>query len=134
MTPISRRAFLGYAAAGLAAAPLAMQSARSAFAADAATGSWPHLKEAIVINNLGFLNDPNLGGDPMGARVSAGSVVARALEDALDSGLTAVNATIGYTAGPMDPFEHSVREIAAWNQLIRSHPGARPCCPQSCCS
>jgi len=122
MNSIKRRTFLGYSAASLAAAPLLMTGARWAFAGAAESGTWPHLREAIVINNLGFINDPNQPADPMQGRTSASSVSPRALRDAVASGMTAVNATIGYTAGPMDPFEHSVREIAIWNQLIQSHP------------
>jgi len=121
VTSIKRRKFLEYSAASLAAA-LTAPGVRTVFAAGAGSEPWPHLKEAIVINNLGFLNDPNLPSDPMQGRSSASSVGPRALQDALASSMTAVNATIGYVAGPMDPFEHSVREIAIWNQLIRNHP------------
>jgi len=122
MNLINRRTFLGYSAATLAAAPLVMTGARWAFAGAVEPGIWPHLKEAIVINNLGFINDPNLAVGAGAARKEASSVAGRALQDALASGLTAVNATIGYTAGPMDPFEASVRDIAVWNLLIKSHP------------
>lgn len=124
MTSMKRRTFLGYSAASLAAAPLVMTGSRWAFAGQAEPGTWPHLKEAIVINNLGFINDPNIPADPMQGRTSASSVAPRALQDAVASSMTAVNATIGYVAGPMDPFEHSVREIAIWNRLIQSHPDA----------
>ena len=118
---MGRRQFLGCSAVGLGAA-LATPASRMAFAASATSDTWPHLKEAIVINNLGFINDPNLAVGAGAARKAASSVAGRALEDALASGMTAVNATIGYTAGPMDPFEASVRDIAVWNLLIKSHP------------
>ena len=51
------------------------------------------------------------------------SVDARALADARPPGLTAVNVTLGYVAGPMEPFEHTIREIGRWDRILRRHPG-----------
>jgi len=48
----------------------------------------------------------------------------RALSDALASGTVAVNTTIGYVAGPQEPFEYSVSEVARWNRIMRNHPEA----------
>ena len=36
-------------------------------------------------------------------------------------GLTAVNVTLGYTAGDMEPFEYSVRDLAEMDALIRAN-------------
>lgn len=120
MSSIKRRTFLHYSAAGLAAAPLLMTGAASALAG---SKKWPHLKESIVINNLGGIDNPNLWlKSPDKKRVSGKSLDPRALKDAHASATTAVNVTIGYVGGPMEPFEHSVKEIARWNQLVRRHP------------
>ena len=117
MSSIRRRMFLEYSALGLAA-PLFMSGAATALAE---SKKWPNLKESIVINNLGFIDDPNLWLSQKQNRGSVDSVVPRALRDIRASSTTAVNVTIGYVAGPMEPFEHSVKEIASWNQLVRRH-------------
>jgi len=70
----------------------------------------------IVVNALGGLNDPNLD-DPDRAAVSP-----RILKDAHASGLTVVNCTIGYVAGPQEPFQDSVAEVGQYDALIRAHP------------
>ena len=120
MTLIRRRTFLARAAASVAAAPVLMSGARAAFAGDK---QWPHLDRSIVINNLGFIDNPNLRLQSANTnRNSAGLVDPRALSDLLASSTTAINVTIGYVAGPMEPFEHSVKEVATWNQVIRRHP------------
>ena len=118
MGSIKRRKFLEYSAAGLAA-PLLMSGAAAALAG---SKKWPHLKEAIVINNLGFLDDPNLWLSQPQDRGFTSSVVPRSLSDLRASSMTAVNVTIGYVAGSMEPFEYSVKEVANWNQLLRRHP------------
>ncbi|MDN3922780.1 dipeptidase [Roseateles violae] len=82
----------------------------------------------LVINALGTLDNPNLQFAPGAADRaklaygnSAAGVDARSLADALASGLTAVNITLGHVAGSDDPFETTVRDIASWDALIRSH-------------
>ena len=69
----------------------------------------------IVVNALGGLGDPNIEHetDPFSPRV---------LAEARASGLTAVNTTLGYVAGPGDPFEKSVRDVAEYDRLLRGHP------------
>lgn len=109
---MKRRLFLQGSLGGLA----------SSFAASgsyAAIDTWPGFDDAIVINNLGFLKNPNIPGNTMSEPVT--SLDKRTLLDAKASGMTAVNVTIGYVAGPMNPFEYSVNEVAFWNQLIRTH-------------
>ena len=69
-----------------------------------------------VINALGGLNDPNLPEPPRA------EMTPRILRDARASGTTAVNVTVGFVAGPMEPFQHSVAEVAQWDALIRRHP------------
>ncbi len=99
-----RRAFLGLAAAAVAAPGLAIAPD------DPMAGK-------IVINGLGGLEDPNAAGrqtDPFSPRV---------LAEAHASGLTAVNCTLGYVSGPKDPFEQSVGDIADYDALLRRHAG-----------
>jgi membrane dipeptidase len=87
----------------------------AALATPAAAASDP-LKGMIVVNALGGLNDPNFPEPPRPA------LTPRILADARASGTTAVNITIGYVAGPAEPFQASVAEAAQWTRLIREHP------------
>ena len=36
--------------------------------------------------------------------------------------MAAANTTVGYVAGPRDPFESSVADVSRWNRIIREHP------------
>jgi membrane dipeptidase len=101
-----------------------MHDRRSFMAMAAAAAATPVLAELapadplagkIVINALGGLGDPNIDGegDPFTPRV---------LAEAHASGLTAVNTTLGYVAGPGDPFEKSVRSVAEYDAFLRAHP------------
>jgi membrane dipeptidase len=103
---IDRRGFLagiaavsGCAAAGPQVAGGAMDGANS---------------DMIVVNALGGLGDPNHPGVP--------GVSPRVLAEAHASGLTAVNVTLGYVAGPRDPYEYSVDDIAETDAMVRAHP------------
>jgi membrane dipeptidase len=107
-----RRAFI--AAAG-AAAVLPMLSAARSRASD-----------RLIVNALGGLDDPNL----WGVENATGSALPdirreplspRVIADARASGMDAVNVTLGYVAGPMEPFEYTVAEIAVWDWRIRHH-------------
>ena len=91
---------------------LAWSSAARATPAAAATPD--PIGRMIVINALGGLVDPNHD-EPRRAAVTP-----RILKDARDSGMTAVNWTIGYVAGPQEPFQHSVAEIGQYDALIRA--------------
>ena len=44
------------------------------------------------------------------------------LADAHASGVTAINITLGYVAGPEEPFEATVRDIATTDRMIRENP------------
>jgi len=87
----------------------------AALATPAAAASDP-LKGVIVVNALGGLSDPNFPEPPRPA------LTPRILADALASGATAVNVTVGYVAGPAEPFQASVAEVAQWTRLVREHP------------
>jgi membrane dipeptidase len=123
-----RRLFLSLAAAAIAVPQLA--TARSGASqqrmTQARAGSWDN---ALIVNALGGLEDPNpRPGEPAPTQsnptpgLEPTSIDARALREAHASGLTAVNVTLGYTAGAMEPFEFSVRDIAQMDALIRAHP------------
>ncbi len=110
MRQLDRRAFLGLTAGLL--------TARAVLADSVTPGQW---SDAVIVNALGGVEDPNpsAGGDPSSRdHWIHGS---RALRDALASGLTAVNCTLGYVAGDSEPFESSVREIADTDEKIRAN-------------
>jgi membrane dipeptidase len=83
---------------------------------------WPG---TLIVNALGELGNPNLSLRPPGQAVAATSdrqVDARVLREAHASGLTAVNVTLGYVAGDMDPYEFTIAEIGRWHRILRQHP------------
>jgi membrane dipeptidase len=112
MTTIDRRTFLA-GVSWAAAASLLPWDARGAVQASAGTRNG-----SIIVNALGGLGDPNLGSNALVPELTP-----RVLAEAHASGLTAVNITLGYVSGPDDPFEASVRDIAATDALVRSHAG-----------
>ncbi|WP_420634384.1 dipeptidase [Candidatus Palauibacter sp.] len=118
---MARRTFLG-AAAGLA---LAATGVAGRVRASGAGRAQPDL---FVINMLGGIRNPNRRGSrgPFGGAPADGPLTLdeRALSDALASGTAAANTTIGYVAGPEDPFEYSVADVSRWNRIIRAHPEA----------
>jgi membrane dipeptidase len=123
-----RRTFLRLAALGVMAGPGALARPDGPAGRDArqpspaATGDLDH---AIIVNALGGLDDPNaeLAAPPPGGAAAGGRIVIgpRAIRDAHASGLTAVNVTLGYVAGPEEPFEYTVRTIGEWDRAVREH-------------
>ena len=113
---IDRRGFLMATTLGAAAAALpAMQATRAADRpGDGATGAEP--RRRLIVNTLGELCDPNVETDSL-----VPSLTPRVLAEAHASGLTAVNVTLGYVSGDEDPFEASVRDIAATDAVVRAH-------------
>src|SRR3546814_6397387 len=93
----------------MAAAPVAASAARAGL-----TPSRP-----LIINALGELSDPNFWGEETGELASD-----RVIRDAIASGTSAINLTLGYVSGEEDPFEVSVRDIARWDEAIRRHPAS----------
>lgn len=113
---LDRRAFLAFAGAGAAALPSVLAAHPGHRASD-----------MIVVNALGGLSNPNVL--PQGPDAGTGiagterrGIGQRVIDDARASGLTAVNVTLGYVAGDMEPFEHSVREIGTWDARLRQRP------------
>jgi membrane dipeptidase len=106
---MNRRTVLAAAAASLATPSLAKPG--PAKAGDPLAG-------LIVVNALGGLIDANHPEAPPTV------VTPRVLADARASGMTAVNWTIGYVAGPQDPFQDSVADIGKLDAEIRRQPQA----------
>jgi membrane dipeptidase len=95
----------------------------------AAVAPKPHREregDRLIVNALGGLSDPNVWEkDTSGAGVGGISrepLSARILADAHASGMTSVNITLGYVAGPMEPFDYTVADIGAWDARLRRHP------------
>ncbi|HWD66829.1 MAG TPA: membrane dipeptidase, partial [Caulobacteraceae bacterium] len=104
-------------------------SRRAAIAVTGAAVASPAFASAhrrIVVNALGGLENPNLGvGQPKsGGPVDTDSpdVDARAISDAKSAGLTAVNITLGYVAGPQDPYDYTLKTIREWDAILAAHP------------
>jgi membrane dipeptidase len=124
---------LGLAAAGFATTGfVAADVAGAVPASDAHASGGPSDKsswhDALIINALGGIEDPNpLPGAkdrsqrPAVEGFDPSAFTARAMSDALASGLTAVNYTLGYVSGGMEPFEYTVSEIGKCDALLRAH-------------
>ena len=106
---IGRREFL--ITSGLGAAALAMPAVAQ-----------PGSTDMLIVNALGGFGNPNR---PRGPGPIQGTrrrmLEPRVIADAKASGMDAVNVTLGYVAGDMDPFEHSVGEIGIWDSRLRNH-------------
>lgn len=77
-------------------------------------------RRPFIIDALGSIDNPNRSQAEKEIPDKIG-IDARSLADAKASGLSAVNMTIGYVFGKDDPFERSVRDVAAWDAFIRRH-------------
>jgi membrane dipeptidase len=118
MSDLDRRTFLTLTAASLAVPSAltgpAVFAARAAATNDSsaapavAPGQWA---DSIIVNALGGLEDPNP--KPSDERV---------MREAHASGLTAVNLTLGYVFGEMEPFETTVRDIAKTDAQVLADP------------
>lgn len=117
--PPSRRALI--TAAAVAPAWLA---------AGAASAADDPIADMVVVNTLGALFDINATVTPQqNERLLAVSmysfpdaVSAQALADARAAGMTAVNITLGYVFGDVDPYEHTVAEMGRWRRILEAHP------------
>jgi membrane dipeptidase len=107
---IGRRAVLKLSLAALATLQRPMRSAASPGGA--------MFERWTVINSCGGL-DPE-------ADVHGEKIDPKILQDALQSGMTAANQTIGYVYGDQPPFDVTVRDIALWQELIRTTPALIP--------
>lgn len=106
-----------------------------AFAADtgspAARGATQDpLRDVIVVNSLGALFDREVERTPeqrqrdysINAYSDVDMITQRSLGYARESGMTAVNITMGYLSGPVDPYEHTVREFGRWYRILQRYP------------
>lgn len=78
----------------------------------------------LIINTMGELGNPNLPVRPPDQAVAPTTdrqIDARVIREAHASGLTAVNVTMGYVAGDMDPYEFTIAEIGVWYRILRQH-------------
>src|SRR3546814_6754888 len=83
--------------------------------------------DMIIVNALGGLGNPNEppDGPDTGTGVDGtgrGGIEQRVIVDARASGLPAVNVTLGYVAGDMEPFDYRVRETGIWDTRLRERP------------
>ena len=116
-----RRKFIQLTSAGLAALPLGLKSP------SVQAGS-PAVRDMIIINALGGVSNQNLWAESMSSLHEGGSgdlvrrmrsIDARAVNDTLASGTTAINVTLGYVSGPEAPYEYTIEDIAEWDSIIR---------------
>lgn len=78
----------------------------------------------MIVNALGSLCNPNADVVPADALQQTSDEIVvdeRTLADAKDSGLTAVNITLGYVMGDVPPYEHTLHEIEVWDSIIGKH-------------
>ncbi|MEP7156089.1 MAG: membrane dipeptidase [Betaproteobacteria bacterium] len=114
--PSPRRTFIKHAGAiSISASLMPLISSE----AEAATAPLPKMTRPLVIDALGGFQNANL--TEAETEGPTRGVDARSLADAKASGLCAVNLTIGFVAGKVEPFEHSIRDIAHWDTLLRRH-------------
>jgi membrane dipeptidase len=109
-----------------AAPRISRRAAIAVTGAAVASRAFASARRRIVVNALGGLENPNLGvGQPKsGGPVDTDSpdVDARAISDAKAAGLTAVNITLGYVAGPQDPYDYTLKTIREWDAILAAHP------------
>ncbi|MFT7458513.1 MAG: membrane dipeptidase [Planctomycetota bacterium] len=119
-----RRDFMRMVSVGFSTLPIGMQAL--------AAGVKPvNIKDMILINALGGMSNQNSWidyvekhSDSIGKAsiIRMRSVDDRAINDTHTSGTTAINATLGYVAGPEEPYEYTINDIAEWNAIIRQYP------------
>ena len=112
----TRRAFVRLAVATAAASC----AAGSAFAA---TAPAVRTRRPLIIDTLGGLGNPNHEAPAGSGDVQDAfwQLDERAFSDGRLSGLSAVNQTIGYIAGPQDPFRYTVADLARWSAFIEDN-------------
>ena len=107
---LSRRDFIRLLAATTSVSTLSLPLLADGFK------RWPHLKNSLVINGLGGIGNPNIHSSNVLEYVND-----RALNELAPSGLTAVNLTLGYVAGPHDPYEYSIGSIRQHDRIMGAH-------------
>lgn len=75
----------------------------------------------LAVNALGGIMNPNLQIGRVGAPAADTLVLdvdARGIADAKAAGWSAVNVTLGYVAGPQEPYAYTHQTLDAWDKLI----------------
>jgi membrane dipeptidase len=83
----------------------------------------PHRPGFPIVNALGALDNPNAAPESAAQLQQTSEELVideRALAEAKASGLTAVNITLGYTLGDLEPYPHTLRELDVWDEIIAS--------------
>ena len=79
--------------------------------------------DTLIVNALGGFSNPNRSREPGAADPARRRMFSdRIIADARASGMDAVNVTIGYVSGDMEPFEYTIGEIGIWDARLRSRP------------
>jgi membrane dipeptidase len=112
VTRVDRRQFLGWSTGLVGLGAVGRVGVLAAASETPSVGQWG---EAVIVNALGGLGDPN---HPDQDTWSSGS---RVIREAHASGLTAVNLTLGYWSGDKDPFELTIRDIAKTDAAVREN-------------
>ena len=104
-----------------------MLDRRQALALGAAALASPALaaRPPVIINALGGLQNQNLqlgqAAEPRPGG-AAFDIDGRSFRDARAAGLTAVNVTLGYVAGPADPHAATLESLDAWDAILAGNP------------
>lgn len=117
-TSLSRREFSRLLAAAAAGSVLPGHSLRSTAPSVSSPRGWPGYDAAIVIDMLataGPFNVPGWLDRPLTPAM---------VENALRSGITAVNSTVSAIGAGEMAFEQTVKNIAAWEYELDRHPKA----------
>jgi membrane dipeptidase len=83
----------------------------------------------VVIDALGSIGNPNIRFEGLLSKHAKSGrwpeLDKRAIQDAHQSGLSAINTTLGYVfgEGKDNPFEYTVREIASYDAMVRAYSG-----------
>lgn len=85
------------------------------------------MTDLTIVNALGILDNPNAenslaAASQLNPSSDQFTIDERTIGDARASGLTAVNITLGYTMGDLEPYEHTLEEIAIWDGFLADHP------------
>lgn len=95
----------------------------AAFASSMAGQAWGRTADHAVpmINTLGGLTDPNVV-TPSGPTWRPARPSRRMIDDALASGVSGVNMTLGYVFGDADPYTETVSQLDEWDGIVARTP------------
>ena len=76
-------------------------------------------RRPMIIDALGGIDNANLPWTRREDVANDFGIDARSMDDALASGLTAFNMTIGYVFGDGDPYAKTLADVSAWNAYLQ---------------